>query len=119
MLRCKALRLRIKRRRDRVVGSARRVPTYDLLARAFCRSGLSFSDLARRRPGVLVCHRVTGEVSFVAQAALRDVRHLEELINHLEQASLITTLVVVSARVERGAINVSKWRNAPLTVRRP
>jgi Lrp/AsnC family leucine-responsive transcriptional regulator len=56
-----------------------------------------FIKVARERPEILDCHRVTGEFSFIARAVVRDVTHLEELLNHLEPASLhIVTLVVLS-----------------------
>jgi Lrp/AsnC family leucine-responsive transcriptional regulator len=56
-----------------------------------------FVSIARERPEILACHRVTGEFSFIAQAAVRDVTHLEELLDHLEPAAVhIVTLVVLS-----------------------
>jgi Lrp/AsnC family leucine-responsive transcriptional regulator len=56
-----------------------------------------FTKVARERPEILACYRVTGEFSFIAQAVVKDVTHLEELLNHLEPASVhIVTLVVLS-----------------------
>jgi Lrp/AsnC family leucine-responsive transcriptional regulator len=56
-----------------------------------------FIKVARERPEILACHRVTGEFSFIAQAVVKDVAHLEALLNHLEPASVhIVTLVVLS-----------------------
>lgn len=56
-----------------------------------------FIKVARERPEILDCYRVTGEFSFIARAVVRDVAHLEELLNHLEPAALhIVTLVVLS-----------------------
>ncbi|HET6275932.1 MAG TPA: Lrp/AsnC family transcriptional regulator [Candidatus Cybelea sp.] len=56
-----------------------------------------FIKVARERPEILDCYRVTGEFSFIARAVVHDVTHLEELLNHLEPASLhIVTLVVLS-----------------------
>jgi Lrp/AsnC family transcriptional regulator, leucine-responsive regulatory protein len=60
-----------------------------------------FAKIAAERPEILACYRVTGEFSFIARAALRDVGHLEELLNHLEPASVhIVTLVVLSTSFE-------------------
>ncbi|MGA8476070.1 MAG: Lrp/AsnC family transcriptional regulator [Candidatus Cybelea sp.] len=66
-----------------------------------------FIKVASERPEILACYRVTGEFSFIAQAIVKDVSHLEELLNHLEPASIhIVTLVVLSTSFE----------NAPLPV---
>lgn len=56
-----------------------------------------FVKIVRERSEILACHRVTGEFSFIAQAAVKDVAHLEDLLNHLEPAAAhIVTLVVLS-----------------------
>jgi Lrp/AsnC family transcriptional regulator, leucine-responsive regulatory protein len=56
-----------------------------------------FIETAASRPEILACSRVTGEFSFIARAVVRDVRHLEELLNYLETASVhIVTLVQLS-----------------------
>ncbi len=56
-----------------------------------------FVKVARERPEILECYRVTGEFSFIARAAVKDVKHLEELLDHLEPAAVhIVTLVVLS-----------------------
>jgi len=67
-----------------------------------------FIKIARERPEILACHRVTGEFSFIAQAVVRDVAHLEELLNHLEPAAVhIVTLVVLSTSFDGVPIPVS------------
>jgi Lrp/AsnC family leucine-responsive transcriptional regulator len=66
-----------------------------------------FVKVAGQRPELLACYRVTGEFSFIAQAVVRDVTHLEELLNHLEPAALhIVTLVVLSTSFEAIPISV-------------
>ncbi len=56
-----------------------------------------FVKVARERPEILACHRITGDFSFLAFALVRDVEHLEELLNHLEPAAHhIVTSVVLS-----------------------
>lgn len=56
-----------------------------------------FVKVARERPEILECYRVTGEFSFIARAVLKDVAHLEALLDHLEPAAVhIVTLVVLS-----------------------
>ena len=65
-----------------------------------------FVEVARQRPEVLACYRVTGEFSFIAHAIVRDVEHLEELLNYLEPATLhIVTLVVLSTSFDSVLIN--------------
>jgi Lrp/AsnC family leucine-responsive transcriptional regulator len=64
-----------------------------------------FVKVAGERPEILACYRVTGEFSFIAQVIVRDVGHLEELLNHLEPASVhIVTLVVLSTPFEARAL---------------
>jgi Lrp/AsnC family transcriptional regulator, leucine-responsive regulatory protein len=66
-----------------------------------------FVKVAGERPEILSCYRVTGEFSFIAQAILRDVAHLEELLNYLEPASFhIVTLVVLSTPFEAVPLRV-------------
>ena len=66
-----------------------------------------FIEVARQRPEVLACYRVTGEFSFIAHAIVRDVGHLEELLNYLEPATVhIVTLVVLSTSFDSVAMNV-------------
>jgi Lrp/AsnC family transcriptional regulator, leucine-responsive regulatory protein len=65
-----------------------------------------FAAHARTRSEILECHRVTGHVSFLARAVVRDVAHLEALIDDLAQSSQIITLVVLSSPVERRAVPV-------------
>lgn len=67
-----------------------------------------FVQVARERPEILACHRVTGEFSFIAQAVVKDVTHLEELLNHLEPVSVhIVTLVVLSTAFDGVPIDVA------------
>jgi DNA-binding Lrp family transcriptional regulator len=68
-----------------------------------------FVKVAGERSEILACYRVTGEFSFIAQALVRDVTHLEELLNYLEPASLhIVTLVVLSTSFEGVPIDLGE-----------
>lgn len=68
-----------------------------------------FVKIASQRPEILGCYRVTGEFSFIARAVLRDVKHLEELLNHLEPAAVhIVTLVVLSTAFESVPISIEE-----------
>jgi Lrp/AsnC family transcriptional regulator, leucine-responsive regulatory protein len=61
------------------------------------------AELAQRTPEVTECVRVTGEDCFVMRAHVRDVVHLEELIDRFVIYGQTTTSIVQSAPVpERG-----------------
>jgi Lrp/AsnC family leucine-responsive transcriptional regulator len=65
-------------------------------------SDARFAKLAVGRTEILECYRVTGDVSFIARAAVRDVANLEEVLNYLEPStSYIVTLVVLSSAINR------------------
>lgn len=59
------------------------------------------AELVRSLPEVVECERVTGEDCFVLKAHVRDVTHLEELIDLLVAHGQTTTSVVQSAPVPR------------------
>lgn len=72
-----------------------------------------FIKVAKARSEVLACYRVTGEFSFIAHAVVRDVTHLEELLNHLEPATVhIVTLVVLSTAFDSIPVNIGQRSNA-------
>ena len=57
-----------------------------------------FAAVVRNLPEVLECHRVTGAESFIVQVAVRDVRHMEEVINSmiLPYVSTNTSMILAS-----------------------
>jgi Lrp/AsnC family leucine-responsive transcriptional regulator len=55
--------------------------------------------LARETPEVTECHRVTGEDCFVMRLYVRDVAHLEELIDRFVLYGQTTTSIVQSSPV--------------------
>ena len=58
-------------------------------------------------PEVLECHRVTGEGSYMIQAAVRSVTHLEALIDRLLPFGSPTTSIVLSTPLSlRNVTNV-------------
>ena len=57
------------------------------------------ADLARRTSEVVDCRRVTGEDCFVMTAHVRDVSHLEELIDRFVVLGQTTSSIVQSAPV--------------------
>ena len=57
------------------------------------------ADLARGTPEVTECHRVTGDDCFVMRLHVRDVAHLEELIDRFVLYGQTTTSIVQSSPV--------------------
>src|SRR4051794_23839842 len=62
------------------------------------------AELARRTPEVVECHRVTGEDCYVMTAHVRDVTHLEEVIDGFALFGQTTTSVLQSSPVPRRAV---------------
>jgi len=61
------------------------------------------AQLARDTPEVVECHRVTGEDCFVMTAHVRDVEHLERLIDQFVAYGQTTTSIMQSSPVPRRA----------------
>jgi Lrp/AsnC family transcriptional regulator, leucine-responsive regulatory protein len=57
------------------------------------------ADLARATPEVVECLRITGEDCFIMRAHVRDVGHLEELIDAFVLYGQTTTSIVQSSAV--------------------
>jgi Lrp/AsnC family leucine-responsive transcriptional regulator len=61
------------------------------------------AETARRSPEVVDCRRITGEDCFIISAHVRDIEHLEEVIDRFAAHGQTTTSIVQSAPVsERG-----------------
>jgi Lrp/AsnC family leucine-responsive transcriptional regulator len=65
------------------------------------------ADLARETPEVVECHRVTGEDCYVMRAHLRDVLHLEEVIDRFTVLGQTTTSIMQSSPVPGRPLDVS------------
>lgn len=65
-------------------------------------------DLARRTPEVVECRRVTGDDCYVMTAHVRDVEHLEEVIDHFAVLGSTTTAIVQSSPVPRRPVDVGE-----------
>ena len=59
------------------------------------------AELAQRTPEVVECHRITGEDCFIMRAHVRDVQHLEEVIDQFVVYGQTTTSIVQSSPVPR------------------
>ena len=57
------------------------------------------AELARRTPEVVECHRITGEDCYLMRVHLRDVEHLEEVIDQFAIYGQTTTSIVQSSPV--------------------
>ena len=63
-----------------------------------------FSALVRTLPEVLECHRVTGAESFMVQVAVRDVRHMEEVIDSMMPYVATNTSMILASPVACNSI---------------
>jgi Lrp/AsnC family leucine-responsive transcriptional regulator len=63
------------------------------------------AEVIRKQEEVSECHRITGEDCYLLKAHLRDVTHLEELVDQLAPYGQTTTSIMQSSPVE--------WRGVP------
>ena len=70
-----------------------------LRVRPAARELKTVADVARRTPEVVECHRITGEDCFVMKLHLRDVEHMEEVIDRFLLHGQTTTSIVQSSPV--------------------
>jgi Lrp/AsnC family leucine-responsive transcriptional regulator len=62
------------------------------------------AEMARQSGEVLECHRVTGDDCYVMTAYVRDVTHLEELIDRFAAYGQTTTSIMQSSPVPRRSL---------------
>jgi Lrp/AsnC family leucine-responsive transcriptional regulator len=62
------------------------------------------AQLARDTPEVLECHRVTGDDCYVMTAYVRDVEHLEQVIDQFTVYGQTTSSIMQSSPVPRRAL---------------
>ena len=62
------------------------------------------ADIARGTPEVVECNRITGEDCYVMKVHLRDVTHLEEIIDRFTPFGQTTTSIMQSSPVPARAI---------------
>src|SRR4029077_11330560 len=63
------------------------------------------AELARDSSEVVECHRVTGDDCYVMTAFVRDVEHLEELIDRFAAYGQTTSAIMQSSPVPRRGIS--------------
>jgi Lrp/AsnC family transcriptional regulator, leucine-responsive regulatory protein len=66
------------------------------------------AELARETPEVVECHRITGEDCFLIKAHLRDVEHLEEVIDRFVTFGQTTTSILQSSPVPGRAVAIDE-----------
>jgi Lrp/AsnC family transcriptional regulator, leucine-responsive regulatory protein len=65
------------------------------------------AKLAQETPEVVECHRVTGDDCYVMTAYVRDVTHLEEVIDRFVSYGQTTTSIMQSSPVPRRALGIA------------
>lgn len=76
------------------------------------------AQLARETPEVVECHRITGEDCFIAKLHLRDVQHLEEVIDRFVIYGQTTTSIMQSSPVPARGIALEEQPEEPARLRR-
>jgi Lrp/AsnC family leucine-responsive transcriptional regulator len=64
------------------------------------------AEMVRGMPEVVECHRITGEDCFLVKAHVRDVTHLEELIDQLVAHGQTTTSIIQSSPVPARGVDL-------------
>ena len=59
------------------------------------------AELAQRTPEVVECHRITGDDCYIMRVWVRDVEHMEEVIDRFAPYGQTTTSIVQSSPVPR------------------
>jgi Lrp/AsnC family leucine-responsive transcriptional regulator len=75
------------------------------------------AQLARDTPEVVECHRVTGDDCYVMTAYVRDVEHLEVVIDQFAAYGQTTTAIMQSSPVPRRSLAPPKATEAARTGR--
>jgi Lrp/AsnC family leucine-responsive transcriptional regulator len=73
------------------------------------------AELAQRTPEVVECHRITGDDCYLMKAHVRDVDHMEEVIDRFAIYGQTTTSIVQSSPVPRRGLPLERRqaRTAP------
>ena len=71
------------------------------------------AELARQTPEVVECHRITGEDCFFMRLHLRDVAHMEEVIDRFLLYGQTTTSIVQSSPVAVRGLPLDAGRGHP------
>ncbi|HKW95301.1 MAG TPA: Lrp/AsnC family transcriptional regulator [Methylomirabilota bacterium] len=75
------------------------------------------AEAARRAAEVVECHRITGEDCFILKVHLRDIRHLEELVDRFTPLGQTTTSLIQSSPVPSRGLPVESAIRPDVAVR--
>jgi Lrp/AsnC family transcriptional regulator, leucine-responsive regulatory protein len=64
------------------------------------------AELAQRTPEVVECHRITGDDCYLMKAHVRDVDHMEEVIDRFAIYGQTTTSIIQSSPVPRRSVSL-------------
>jgi Lrp/AsnC family leucine-responsive transcriptional regulator len=78
-----------------------------ILVAAGGQPGEALVDFARRRPGLLECHRLAGSASYLVSAAVGDTAALERLLDELAVFGSISTHLILSTPVAGKKLDLS------------
>jgi Lrp/AsnC family transcriptional regulator, leucine-responsive regulatory protein len=68
------------------------------------------AELAQRTPEVVECHRITGDDCYLMKVHVRDVEHMEEVIDVFAVYGQTTTSIVQSSPVPRRGLPLQRGR---------
>jgi Lrp/AsnC family transcriptional regulator, leucine-responsive regulatory protein len=68
------------------------------------------AELAQRTPEVVECHRITGDDCYLMKAHVRDVEHMEEVIDRFAIYGQTTTSIVQSSPVPTRGLPLARTR---------
>lgn len=76
------------------------------------------AELAQRTPEVVECHRITGDDCYLMKAHVRDVEHMEEVIDRFAIYGQTTTSIVQSSPVPRRSLPLERTPAQTVPIRR-
>ena len=76
------------------------------------------AELAQRTPEVVECHRITGDDCYLMKAHVRDVDHMEEVIDRFAIYGQTTTSIVPSSPVPGRGLPLERRRARTAPTRR-
>jgi Lrp/AsnC family transcriptional regulator, leucine-responsive regulatory protein len=76
------------------------------------------AELAQRTPEIVECHRITGDDCYLMKAHVRDVEHMEEVIDRFAIYGQTTTSIVQSSPVPRRGLPVEQTQARTAPIRR-
>ena len=71
------------------------------------------AELAQRTPEVVECHRITGEDCYFMKAFVRDVEHLEEVIDAFAVYGQTTSSIMQTSPVPARAVSLEPGQRSP------